>query len=112
VELLRTLTAAYGAALALLLAGGLAMVAVYLVRIGAALADARAAMVDVVDETQALEEHLGRLRDASGVWAEELAVARPRIVRADRMMATLGSGRARPALAPRRRGWVSRLFGG
>ncbi len=115
------MTAVYGVVLAVTVVGGLVMVAVYLRRISIALADARAAMVEIVDESAPLAGHLERLRDASGEWAEQLGVARPRLEGIDRMVATstdgrdgrLEIGRSTGRLrAPRRWRWVSKLFGG
>ncbi len=120
-ELLRTVTAVYGAALAATLAGGLVMMAVYLRRIGVALADARAALDEIVVETAPLEEHLRRLAGASADWAEQLGVARPRLARVERTLAVAAGGREGrlrvgrangPTRGARAREWVSRLFGG
>jgi hypothetical protein len=118
VDLLRTVTAVYGVALAATVVGGLVMMAFYLRQVAIALADARAAMAQIVDESGPLADHLERLSDASGEWAEQLGVARPRLARVERMVAasTDGApvvGRSTPRVpAPRRWRWVSRLFGG
>ncbi len=120
-ELLRSLTTAYGVVLAVTVVAGLVMVAVYLRLISAALGDARAAMAEIVEETGPLAGHLEGLRDASAQWAAQLRAARPRLAEMGRMVEAPTEGRdGGPAIdratgrarSPRWWRWVSRLFGG
>ncbi len=118
--LLQNLTVAYGILLAVTVVGGLVVVAVYLRRISIALADARAAMDEMVEESGPLAGHLERLRDRSGEWAAQLGVARAPLARVEHSVATSTDGRGGPVplpgstgrvRAPRRWKWASRLFG-
>ena len=74
-ELLRILTLIYVAVLVLALAASLLAIWIYLRRIGAALAEARDALVAVARESAPLESHIQPLRDVVGEMADELQAA-------------------------------------
>jgi hypothetical protein len=82
-EVLRVLTWIYAAVLVLALAASLIAILVYLWRVAGALGEARAALEDVRDETDALGEPLEQLQGVSGDVAEEMSRARVSLARAD-----------------------------
>jgi hypothetical protein len=83
VRLLTALTLGYAVVLVGALAASLTAILVYLRRIGDVLADVRAALTGVRDETAPLEAHLRTINGALVAPADRLVAARDALQKAD-----------------------------